>query len=206
MLGISALTNSLTWKEPALTRSFPMIIPLLAIICYGLVASYDIIVKRYSFKTALSVLMAVLALFCFFRISSLYIYFANYPKRALVVREWQCGYKEATDYLKDNARGKKVYFSMRHGQPYIYILYYMKYDPHAFQKSAVYSANDKNGFSSVTKFGNYSFGLPEKLDDPHAVYVGYPEEFIARGITEDKVQKKIDIRTEHIFWIYSPEK
>ncbi len=87
--------------------------------------------------------------------------FVHYPREQS--GEWQYGYKESLNYAqKVEGNYDRVYFSHHLGRPYIYTLFYNKYDPHEFRQNAEIS-RDSFGFVHVTGFGKYAF--PEKFPE-----------------------------------------
>lgn len=88
-------------------------------------------------------------------------YFTNfltvYPQQSALA--WQYGYKEIFKGLdlKSDKR-EKIYISDENGQPYIFALFYLKYDPEKFRDEVVRNSIDKWGFSTVKSFGKFEFG------------------------------------------------
>ncbi len=72
--------------------------------------------------------------------------------------QWQFGYKKIfEDYLADFAEYDKVVISDAYAQPYIFGLFYQKYDPGYFRQSVVYNTVDQWGFSTVKSFDKFLF-------------------------------------------------
>lgn len=107
-------------------------------------------------------LHAVVLIFFALFINILYFlhgYYLHYPREQS--GEWQYGYKESLNYVKENEhKYDKIYFTNLLGRPYIYTLFYTKYDPRKFRRQADIS-RDGFGFVHVTKFGKYNF--PEDI-------------------------------------------
>ncbi len=118
------------------------------------------------------------------------------------MRAWQCGYKELGDYVKENYnRFNNFYITDRQGQPYIFILYYLSYDPSKYQKQAKISAPDQYGFGQVENFDKFYFKFKFDKDLKKTAFIGYPDQFNDLKIDFSKI-KKIKIGSEEIFWIY----
>ncbi len=95
-------------------------------------------------------------IFLFFTENYLYNYFAVYPVK--YSSDWQYGYmKIFTDYKKDFAKYNRVIVSDQDGQPYIFALYYLKYDPNLFRETVQYSPESNWGASTVKSFGKFIF-------------------------------------------------
>jgi 4-amino-4-deoxy-L-arabinose transferase-like glycosyltransferase len=99
-------------------------------------------------------------------------YYLFYPKEES--GEWQYGYKETVNYI--NVMGEDyetVYFTKYLGRPYIYVLFYNKYDPKKFREEAKVT-RDNFGFVHVENFGKYYF--PDEF--PSANLSGGKELFV----------------------------
>ena len=82
-------------------------------------------------------------------------YFFHYARE--FSGEWQYGYKEAvhfTESVKSNYQN--IFFTEKMGRPYIYVLFYGKYDPKVFRKNAIVE-REALGFVTVKKFDKYTF-------------------------------------------------
>jgi 4-amino-4-deoxy-L-arabinose transferase-like glycosyltransferase len=103
-------------------------------------------------------------------------YYLFYPKEES--GEWQYGYKETVNYLGViDEDYDTVYFTNHWGRPYIYVLFYDRYDPIRFRKDAQVS-RDQFGFVHVEKLGKYVFtdNFPEdSKNDKKELYVSIPK-------------------------------
>lgn len=85
----------------------------------------------------------------------LHNYYSHYAKE--FSGDWQYGYREALRYIaniEDNYQ--RIYITDTIGRPYMYTLFYMRYDPGKYlseRKSYV----DASGFYHVDSFGKFSF-------------------------------------------------
>jgi len=112
--------------------------------------------------------IAVSGNFVFF----LHNYFFHYSRE--FSREWQYGYKEAIAYT-ESVKNKYdlIYFTEELGRPYIYLLFYGKYNPEYFQKNSVVE-REALGFVNVRQVGNYIFvknpgSIAEKSDGKNLI-------------------------------------
>ncbi len=91
--------------------------------------------------------------------------------------EWQYGYKESIDFASKNSGSyDKIYVTTALGRPYIYYLFYLKYDPKTFRSEAdIY--REPLGFVHVNSFSNFEFAddLGE-INEPHSLYIALPRE------------------------------
>ena len=85
---------------------------------------------------------------------------------------------------------KKIYISNNVKEPYIYVLFYGKYNPHDFANTVLYyEANEE--FQEVKSFGKYDFQGFESLDDENGVYVVREENLKEYNIEKDWKKRKI---------------
>lgn len=196
---ITPFNNTLTWQDASLIRNYVILFPLLIIIAYGV---YYSVISLQRNVIAWILIVGLLMLFIFYRLNSFDIYFNHYPKRAVVSRAWQCGYKELSQYVGANyKRFERFLITERHGQPYIFMLYYLKFDPREYQKQAKISVPDKYGFGQVGQFDKFTFKFKFDKSLRKTVFVGYPDEFIDLPIDYGRI-KKVKVGTEEMFWIY----
>ncbi len=200
LLLVSPLPAASTWNGTSLTRSLFIIIPILIIGSYG---GINLIISLKTMPTAKKALIYCLVLIeLFFLFYSWDFYLNHYPKRALVIRSWQCGYKELADYIGGNYGGfNKFYITKKNGEPYIFLLFYLKNPPTQYQKQARLTAPDEFGFGQVEQFDKFNFNFSFDPKRKRVVYIGYPDDFTGIKIDSSKI-KKIKVGTEEIFWIY----
>lgn len=205
LLAISPIPNALTWQDASLIRGYFLLFPLIFCTSYGLYyvvrnVREDLASKYVPISNLICMLL--IGVFVFYLYGSWDIYLNHYPKRAVVTRAWQCGYKELADYVKQNYnRFDRFNITERHGQPYIYMLYYLQIDPASYQRQAKITGPDKYGFGQVDQFDKFNFKFNFDKNAKRSVFIGYPDEFKELQIDQRKI-KKIKIGTEEIFWIY----
>ncbi|OGK55729.1 hypothetical protein A3I50_02630 [Candidatus Roizmanbacteria bacterium RIFCSPLOWO2_02_FULL_37_9] len=197
---ISPINNALTWQDASLIRTYIILFPILLIIAYGI---FHIYLLSSHWKLQKSLLLFLFLIFAFFKLNVWDLYFNHYPKRAMTIRSWQCGYKELVDYVKQNYdKYDKFYITDRHGQPYIFFLYFWPFDPTGYQKQAKISAPDEYGFGQIGKFDKFEFNFKFDPKLRRSVFIGYPEGFNDTSQEVLNKIKKIKVGTEEIFWIY----
>ena len=76
--------------------------------------------------------------------------------------------KEVIEYV-DKLEVDKVYITNNITQPYIYTLFYTKYNPKDYIETVEYFYKDIN-FEVIKSFGKYNFYIPETLEQ-NSVYV-----------------------------------
>ena len=200
LLLVSPLTASLSWNTGSLTRSFFVLIPILIIISYGVVNFIQIL----NGKNRIIFYIILAASYLFFIFYNWDFYLNHYPKRGVVIQSWQCGYKQLTDYIRQNySKYQSFYISKEHGEPYIFFLFYLRYPPNKYQTQARLSPPDQYGFGQIEKFDKFDFTFKLPKNGSNFVSVAYPHDF--KGQVDETLIKKIKVRNEEIFWIYSVE-
>ena len=186
----SPLSASLSWNGESITRSIFIFIPIFIISAYGVI---NFVNKKYIFY------LFLVPCFLFFNFYSWDFYFNHYPKRAVVLRSWQAGYKELSNYIKTNYnRFDKFYITKKNGQPYIYLLFYLQYPPEIYQKESFLSSADQYGFGQVEKFDKFIFDINNRKDLKNSAIIGFPDDF---SDIEKPYLKEIKVGTEIIFYI-----
>lgn len=197
---ISPISASLSWATGSLTRSFFILIPILLISSYGVIN----FVKTLNIRSKKIITFIIILFYIFFIYYNWDFYINHYPKRALVIRAWECGYKQLTSYIKDHYdQYDQFYITRRIGQPYMFLLFYLKFPPEQYQKQARLLGHDQYGFGWVEKFDKFIFTFRIPDNKKRIVIVGYPDDFTTA--TNNKLDlskiKKIKIGSEEIFWI-----
>ena len=127
------------------------------LVAYGIMNTF-VLIKKYKNLSPITYHLFPVAfmLFAVFNIAYyLEDYYIHYPKA--YSRDWQYGYKDAVAYMeKVGKEYDKIYLTKEMGRPYIYTLFYKKYDPKLFRKEAVVH-RDAFGFVNVLSFNKYYF-------------------------------------------------
>jgi len=138
---IGILPAALTTPTPHALRALTILPPLIIISSGGLYYAF-ILLKKWR-MTYLAVTSLVIA---FFFAQFLYLYFSVLPKNSS--HDWGGGYKEIVEYVEENNEEyERIIVTGHYWNPYMYFLFYNKYDPAKFQR---------NG--SISGFGIYTFG------------------------------------------------
>lgn len=187
----SPLSGSLSWAGVSLTRSIFIIIPALIISSYGII--------NFLNKKSFYIYLSLIFLYLIFSFYSWDFYLNHYPKRPVVLRSWQAGYKELTEYIKENYNDyDNFYITQKNGQPFIFLLFYLQYPPEKYQQFAKLSSPDKFGFGQVEGFDKFIFSMNSNTNTKKTVLIGYPDDF-PEG--DRSSLKKISVGGETIFLI-----
>lgn len=172
-LVIAPLPGALTRDAISSVRSFPMVIPLLFLVSVGMLGFYNFLKKNKKvIQIPVFLMIGFIYLFLFIRLVDLY--FTHDPIYSSQNRLY--GYKQAIDYINPFISSKnKVIFTTKLGQPYIFYLFYTKYDPAVYQKKAVLTENPFGDVGEVEKIDNIEFRQiywPSDQDIHNSLFVG----------------------------------
>jgi 4-amino-4-deoxy-L-arabinose transferase-like glycosyltransferase len=149
---ISIIPASLTFMTPSANRTFSAAVPYAILTSIGIGnILYGKIIHRYLFLVV--VCTSYVLSFAYFLNQYFLVLPIDYADR------WIYGWKEAVKYTNSiSNKYDNIYISDKNGMPYIYYLFYNKYDPEKFQKEAVRTySSDNFGFEHVEGFDKYIF-------------------------------------------------
>lgn len=151
LLLLGPIPASLTKESPHALRAISMV-PFIAILSAMGIAN----IKKY-LPQKYFVELVTLVIFLSFFFNYFKSFITVYPNESSDA--WQYGYKKIfTDPKLQSGTINRISISDRDGQPYIFALFYLKYDPEKFRNEVVRNPVDKWGFSTVKKFGKFEFG------------------------------------------------
>jgi len=149
---IAPLSSAITKDAPNSTRLF-VLMPLFVLIAsYGAYQIFVFLKKRTIINDAIK--GVIIFLFLFNILYFLDIYFVHFNVQR--ARFWHYGYREAVK-LTDKYPTYNVAMRGPENFPYIYFLFYEKYNPYLFRKEVVYYPPTSEGFYYVKSFGRYQF-------------------------------------------------
>ncbi len=149
-LVLAPIPSALTLDAPNSTRLF-MLMPLFTLIsAYGAYVLWEFSKKGNLQKLVFLVLCLLFMVNCLYFLN---LYFVHFNKRA---QFWRYGYKEMVE-VSNEYPDKKIVMQGLYEFPYIYYLFYNKYDPKLFQDTATYYPTNFEGFKFVKEFGRYRF-------------------------------------------------
>ena len=100
-------------------------------------------------------------------------YFDHFPKYES--QNWGYAYKKLVPILSQPLlTNKKIIMTHPETSPYIYLLFYSKYDPAQYQKEAKRYPISRDGFTDVAGFGRYTFRAIDWEKDtntPHTLLI-----------------------------------
>ena len=156
---LAPIPSAITIDAPSSVRLYSLLPALLLLESMGAITIYRTLVSR---KLAL---LAV-GVFALWNVSY-FLYLLHFVTPVKYSSAWQYGYKQAilyADSLYDTA--ERIYLPAKYGEPYIYTLFYSKYDPAKFQAGPVERETDPTGWIHVKSFDKYIFSDFAGLEAP----------------------------------------
>ncbi len=176
---------------PNALRTILAVIPYEIVTALGLWEAYRLLEKR---KLLLIPIAAVTLITLGVQFKSyLYNYYNIYPVR--YSRDWQYGYKQAVNYVKDHyGEYDLIVFSRAYGEPHMFTLFYMNWDPAKYQNDPNLNRFEAFNWIWVLKFDKFYFpDLGDKgthFEDVVETNPGKKILFIGKkGDFPDKLQK-----------------
>lgn len=178
LLLISPIPASLTLAEFSSIRALFMAYPLAIISGLGIYFLYTNL-RVIFYLISFAYLVVTVYLFD--------IYFLHSKDEFSL--EFNAFYKPAVQTILDNP-GKKVVFTDVYGQPYIYYLFYSKYDPAVYQKkgSFIDGGLDVGKVAKIDQIEFRQFNPSDIKNTPDTVFIG----------TEGNVDNTVDIAGDNI--------
>lgn len=204
-LVLAPIASSLTKDAPNSGRTSTMIVPLVLLTAAGLNFSYQSLKKgrlKILFGSTITLLFAVSLL-------NLYqTYFLIFPvERA---KYWGAGYQKLVALLnQEEYKDKKVLMQRPTYSPYIYFLYYLKYDPQAYQQGVERYQPDEEGFHHVKSFDRFTFkdfNLKDELNQDQLIVVW--QETLTHKEQEELKKHQLTIITDYhrpVFTVFQGE-
>ncbi len=151
LLLLGPIPAALTKEAPHALRAISAVPFICMISAMGLLQLKKYLPRKYFFE------MGVVTIFLLFFMYYFINFLTVYPQQS--AEDWQYGYKKIFTGLNLNSdKRNKIHISDENGQPYIFALFYLKYDPDKFRQEVVRNSVDQWGFSTVKKFGKFQFG------------------------------------------------
>jgi len=155
---LAPLSAAISRDETNAVRSLNAAIPMVMVISFGVFNILTWIYKK-KFRIPFYILLST-----FYILSFAYFLDANFIHLSAHNSDhWRYGYRESVKYITSvQSKYNKVIFEQSFNQPYIYFLFYMKYNPSEFQKQArLVDSEYKGDVGYQTSLDNILF---EKID------------------------------------------
>lgn len=176
---IAPIAASPTTELPHAIRSLVFLPTFQIITAIGIVHFISWVRSARKFSGILFV--TFIAIFGFNIVYYLHMYYGHMDVE--YSQYWQYGYKDAVDFVAAHqSQYQKVVVSTKLEQPYMFFLYYLRYDPVNYLASG---GTASGGFAEVrNRFGIYEFrpiDWANEVKDKKTLYIGLPAEI--RGTT-----------------------
>lgn len=149
---------------PNALRTILAVIPYQIITALGFYETFKILKRKSIFRWVV-VGVSVIILGISFK-GYLNNYYNIYPK--LYSRDWQYGYKQVVNYIKDHYSDYDlIVFSRTYGEPHMFTLFFLNWDPAKYQNDLNLDRFEANNWVWVLKFDKFYF--PD-LGDPGTRY------------------------------------
>lgn len=160
------------------------------LVAYGIVNTFYFVHKYKLSKLQYKALQLFAVCFLFFALFNIAYYFEGYYKHYAkqFSHEWQYGYKDAIEYINQvDDQYDAVYLTNAFGRPYIYTLFYTKYDPKRFRENVIVQ-REALGFVTVFGFDKYYFerSLIPKEKVKKTLYVDVPKDVVSNASIKKK--------------------
>lgn len=151
---IAPIAASITKDAPHTNRMFA-IFPMSSLITFfGIYYFLTDVIKQKLLKKIF--IGSIVGLFVINVTIYLDRYYVHFPRNEAT--NWGVGYKALSELLTTPSfSSKKVIMARPSYAPYIYLLFYSKYDPSLYQQQAIRYPPTQDGFVDVKKFGRYEF-------------------------------------------------
>lgn len=166
---IAPISSMITRDTPNSTRLFVLMPVLILISSYGMYQLINILNKNWHKRCLLGITLSIFILNLIFFFE---IYFVHFNTQR--IRFWHFGYKEAVELAQKYPNYKTV-MTGPDNFPYIYFLFYNKYDPIKFRNEVSYYPVTSDGFQYVKSFGRYSFAERTEYDkaEKNTLYIDH---------------------------------
>lgn len=142
---IAPIPAALAFPAPHALRSLNMLPMPQLLVALGIVSLYFYLSNRW--KKVFVVALTIVVLIFLVRYLYLYHFIFRFSKSS----EWADGYKQAVSKTVElEANYQKVIITGKYWQPYIYYLFYTKYDPKEYQASGSKKGFDKYYFAGTS--------------------------------------------------------
>jgi hypothetical protein len=159
---LSPLPAVLTRDQVQAVRGYNMVIPLTIISSFGIVQLIKL-TKSVRFKNLYTISYI---LYTFIFIGSLVYFLESYFFHLPIhnARYWNYGYKQVIQTITPIQKNyNRIIFQQSYDQPYIYFLFYQKYDPKKYQSQA-----------TLSYYLGPDVGLVERLDNIYFMGFSWP--------------------------------
>jgi 4-amino-4-deoxy-L-arabinose transferase-like glycosyltransferase len=151
---IAPIPSALSRDVVSGVRSIGLLVPLLMLSAIGVTKLWQ---RKYLRIVYVLVTLFLVVYYCD-------LYFIHTPRFTAV--DWLYPYKGAVGLVGKNINDyKNVVFTQKLGQPYIFVLYYLKIDPRTYQSSSSLSEDLQGDVGMVNRYAQFEFRPIDWRDD-----------------------------------------
>lgn len=188
-LFLGPIPAAITKESPHSLRAILMAPSFIIISAFG-VSQILGFIKNSNWKLTASIFLT--AIFAIYFLHNFFNFIKVYPLQSAM--SWQYPYKQIfTSYVDEFNKYDKIVISDSFYQPYIFALFYSKYDPARFRSEVEYNPPSSWGTSVVKGFGRFVFQPIESTELPNGKLLIFAtsKEIVENG-TLKAVTKNID--------------
>jgi 4-amino-4-deoxy-L-arabinose transferase-like glycosyltransferase len=162
LLLLSPIPGALTLSEYSTVRTLFMVIPLSIICGTGLFYTFTKIKPLFILISLLTIITSIYLI-------DLLLVHANFT----YAKEFQYGYREAVQFVNKYPNTKTIMTDV-YGQPYIYYLFYSRYDPATYQKQSSFVSGglDVGRVTNIDKVEFHQFDDGEISSSKNTIFIG----------------------------------
>lgn len=151
---MAPLSAALSRDDLNAVRDLNLAIPMIIFISIGVGKMYTKLVSHISIPLSILVLTGIYIFPVVYFLDALFVHLPVHSSNL-----WRYGYKQAVSYISSvQPNYKSIVFEQSFNQPYIYFLFYQKYDPVGWQKQAkLVNSQYVGDVGFEEKLGNISF-------------------------------------------------
>lgn len=168
-LFLSPLPAAITRDPDQVIRSTIMIVPYYIVTGFGFIKVIEYVKVRFKISGWIFFSLFILGIIS---LAIIYLYNLIYIYQKQYSFAWQYGYKQVFQYVKQNySNYSKIAITKKYGEPHEFLLFYMKYDPYAYQHDSNLVRYEKSQWFWVDRFDKFEFindwEVKDKLKDAH---------------------------------------
>ena len=190
---IAPIPAAITRDLESARRSINMVYPLVILVSIGILEAYGYW-KRLKFNQKLLFGICFLGIYSYFitfYFGSYYIFTKNRAYKGPA--GWQCGYKELVTYVNSiKFNYDEIIIDTTYQGPYIFFLFYEKYDPALYQSQAHLIQKSESELGEGKGYDNYTFRpiyWPNDRCFEKKLFIGPPERLPDKDIKEGEASK-----------------
>lgn len=183
---ISVLPAVMVWQKNSMTRSLLMSIAWIVLAGYGWDGCvnfmrntfYKLAGSTHARLLSTGILILIALVHLSQDVQSWDTYYQSYLGQNVTNYPWQAGSKELSQFVwQEYPKYEHFVITKRHGQPYIYLLFFGQYDPNKYQSQAQYTVYNEFGFWENPGFDKFMFPDHMKvMPKEKTMYIVYPDE------------------------------